>query len=143
MLLSLPKLLESYAEAEKEIIEMDIVRIAEKYTQRRIYMNNNGFTSEHWDDENGNPCGGITEGVGFTISWQNGPLRTNNRNGAFVEDVIKAVIDRMEYYEASKFSCPENVQTISALKSALLSQIARTQRRTEAGIEGTHAEDDV
>ena len=50
--------------------------------------------NEHWVDENGNPAGGITQGVGFTISWQNGPLGTGEErkepNGAFVENVILA-----------------------------------------------------
>ena len=56
---------------------------------------------EHWTDSDGNPTGGVSSGRGFTISWQNGPLgRGEDRvepNGAFVEDVIAAVIGRRRY----------------------------------------------
>jgi len=57
------------------------------------------FFSEQWMDADGNPAGGVTTGMGFTISWQNGPLgRDENRkipNGAFVENIIRAASDRL------------------------------------------------
>jgi len=69
------------------------------------------------------PTGGCTSGLGFTISWQNGPLgRGPDRaelNGAFVEDVIEAAKERLEYYQASKFVCKDNEQAIQYLELAL------------------------
>lgn len=62
-----------------------------------------GHFEEHWCDADGNPAGGVSSGKGFVCSWQNGPLgRGNDRrepNGAFVEDVIQAVIGRIEFYQ--------------------------------------------
>lgn len=100
------------------------------------------ITSEHWNDENGNPSGGNTFGNGFAIGWQNGPLgRGEERkepNGAFVEDVILAVIDRLEYYQASKFECKANFEAIRCLIEARDHLDARTKKREERQVEGTH-----
>jgi len=100
--------------------------------------------SEHWNDENGNPSGGSTYGQGFAISWQNGPLgRDNDRkepNGAFVEDITKAAIDRLKYYQESRFACDYNAKAIEHLEAALAEMNARTANREERAVEGTHAE---
>lgn len=99
--------------------------------------------SQHFDDENGNPAGGITYGHGFTIAWQNGPLleAKGGRNGAFVEDIILAAIDRFEYYQSGRFSCEENEEALMHLSLALNAMRKRLARRNKAGIEGTHQED--
>ena len=101
-----------------------------------------GFTSAHWTDSQGNPAGGVSSGTGFTISWQNGPLgRGPDRkepNGAFVEDVLAAVKERIEFYENSRFACEENE---IALKAIILAQKwldQRTQDREVRQVEGTH-----
>lgn len=98
--------------------------------------------SEHWVDEAGNPAGGSTFGDGFAISWQNGPLgRGNDRkepNGAFVENIIMAAIDRLNFYQNSKFACESNANTIRFLEQALTCQQYRTNKREERGVEGTH-----
>lgn len=103
-----------------------------------------GFSSAHFDDENGNPAGGTTHGVGFAIGWQHGPLgRDDNRqkpNGAFVEDIIDAAIDRLNYYQESKFACDYNANAIKCLKDALSHCEARTQDREDRSVEGTHKE---
>lgn len=103
------------------------------------------FNAEHWVDEEGKPAGGISQGVGFVISWQNGPLgRGGDRrepNGAFVETVIAAVKDRIHYYQRGEFACEENEEALSHLSQALDALNERTQRREAAGIEGTHAEE--
>ena len=86
--------------------------------------------NEQWVDTNGNPAGGINQGVGFTISWQNGPLNRGadrkEPNGAFVENVIKAVIDRLEFYQSSKFKSSYNEDAIADLKCALKTLNQRT-----------------
>ena len=105
-------------------------------------IEDNRITSEHWRDREGNPAGGITQGVGLLISWQNGPLGRGalrrGRNGAFVEDVIAAVVDRMEEYQASPFSCTYNQVAIDHLHRALGSLEARTADREAREVEGTH-----
>ena len=66
-----------------------------------------GFFQQHWLDDQGRPAGGVSTGKGFCISWQNGPLgqmgtaERQEPNGAFVEDVIQAVIGRIAFYQGS------------------------------------------
>lgn len=103
-----------------------------------------GHFEEHWSDDQGRPAGGVSTGKGFTISWQNGPLgRGLDRrepNGAFVEDVIQAVIGRIEFYQASQFACQENADGLMALYQAAKRLDDRTKDREQRAVEGTHAE---
>jgi hypothetical protein len=103
----------------------------------------NGYFQEHWNDTNENPAGGTSSGRGFTISWQNGPLgRGNDRkepNGAFVEDVLDAVIERIEFYQRSRFKCELNEQALDHLIAAATCLDSRTQEREARAVEGTHA----
>lgn len=98
------------------------------------------FTNDN--DPAGNPSGGTVKGIGIDISWQNGPIAIDGvrreRNGAFVEDLIIAAIQRMEYYQDSKFACEENALAIKNLEAALHCMAARTKRREAQGVEGTH-----
>lgn len=97
------------------------------------------------NDSAGNPGGGGVEGVGLKIDWQNGPLgRGSERkepNGAFVETVIAAAIQRIGYYQLAaneRFKCRENAIAITKLEEALLWLDKRTRDREERQIEGTH-----
>jgi hypothetical protein len=103
-----------------------------------------GFTAENHLDEQGNPAGGYVDGVGLHIEWQNGPLgRGEERiepNGAFVEDVIGAALQRIQHYQDSKFVCEENARAIVHLEQALTHLNLRTANREERGVEGTHTE---
>ena len=99
--------------------------------------------SQHFNDENDNPAGGTTEAIGLSIRWQNGPIPRNTRsiptpNGAFVETVIRAALDRLQYYQKSKFNCRENSLAITKLEEALLWLGHRTANREARGVEGTH-----
>jgi hypothetical protein len=98
--------------------------------------------SHHWNDTEGRPAGGATYGNGFAISWQNGPLgRGQERkepNGAFVEDIIAAAKDRLEYYQKSQFACNANAEAIASLEGALLVLGERTREREKRRVEGTH-----
>ncbi len=96
-------------------------------------------------DENGNPTGGHVRGIGLAIEWQNGPLgRGEERtypNGAFVETVLDAVKQRIEFYqEASgwKFACRENAIAITKVQEALFWLDHRTKARESRQVEGTH-----
>lgn len=106
-----------------------------------------GFKADNKLDENGNPTGGYVSGTGFTITWQDGPLGrvgTDERaepNGAFVEDVIGAAVQRIQHYQSAsggRFACEENGRALAALELALEHLDSRTKRRVEAGTEGTH-----
>jgi len=98
--------------------------------------------SQHEVDDNGNPAGGRTWGTGIQIDWQNGPLAVDGfrkePNGAFVEGVIQAAIDRLQHYQSGKFACRENALAITKLEEALHWCQHRTANRTKRGVEGTH-----
>jgi hypothetical protein len=102
------------------------------------------FVAVNNHDEQGHPAGGTVSGVGLSIQWQNGPLgRGEDRkapNGAFVETVIAAALQRIEDYQASKFKCRENALAITKLEEALHWLNARTQAREARQVEGTHAQ---
>lgn len=106
-----------------------------------------GFKATNDVDDFGNPTGGEVAGTGFGIAWQRGPLGrvgTEERvepNGAFVEDVIDAALQRIQFYQSAndgKFRCRENSIAVTKLEEALLWLDSRTSRRTKQGVEGTH-----
>jgi hypothetical protein len=101
-----------------------------------------GFQDEHWIDAAGNPAGGCSWGTGFAISWQNGPLERGpdrrQPNGAFVEDLIEVVLNRLAFYQNSPFACEQNRRAMHSLEGALAALSARTVEREARGVEGTH-----
>lgn len=101
-----------------------------------------GHYAENWTDEQGRPAGGVATGRGFTVSWQNGPLgRGNDRrepNGAFVEDVIQAVVGRIEFYQSTEFACESNAEALRHLQLAAEALASRTRDREARKVEGTH-----
>lgn len=103
------------------------------------------FKATNTTDWAGNPTGGTVQGTGLSISWQNGPLGRGEQrtepNGAFVETVIAAALNRLEFYQKTKFSCRENALAITKLEEALHWLDSRTSRRESQQIEGTHETD--
>lgn len=97
---------------------------------------------ENFIDNKGNPSGGTVKGIGIDIKWQDGPLGRDDckkeQNGAMVEGVIHSVIERIKFYQESKFNCRENSLAIPFLVQALCELKLRTQRRENDGTEGTH-----
>jgi hypothetical protein len=59
-------------------------------------------------------------------------------NGAFVEDVIAAAIDRIEFYQRGKFASDFNARALDHLTLALQELTARTADREARRVEGTH-----
>lgn len=102
------------------------------------------ITAHHEVAADGNPHGGVTIGVGLNIEWQKGPLgRGEERqepNGAFVETVIEAALDRLRFYQTTQFNCRENALAITKLEEALHWLNHRTADREARGVEGTHSE---
>ena len=58
--------------------------------------------------------------------------------GAFVEDVVDAVINRMEFYQSSKFACDENSEALQALRVAWNCMMERRRDRDQRGVLGKH-----
>jgi hypothetical protein len=99
--------------------------------------------ADHRLDASGSPAGGTTSARGLLIAWQDGPLgRGADRqepNGAFVETVLEAALNRLAHYQGTRFACPENANALRLIDAALAEIRARTSRREVAGTEGTHA----
>jgi hypothetical protein len=116
-----------------------------KKRRRKIMNAINEREIENIVDENGNPTGGGVTGTGLLIDWQNGPLgrgaQRQEPNGAFVETVISAAKQRLEFYQMAhggKFSCAENEDAITHLEAALTRLDERTKNRETREVEGTH-----
>ena len=94
-------------------------------------------------DDDGNPTGGHVYGPGLTIDWQNGPLGRPPKpaTGAFVEDVIEAARQRLEFYQKAsggRYACRENSIAITHLETALLFLYQRRMGREARGVQGEH-----
>ena len=103
------------------------------------------FNAVNETDDDENPAGGYVYGTGLDIGWQNGPLgRGPDRkapSGAFVETVIAAAKQRIEYYQQAsggKFACEANAFAIEHLDAALNVLHERTVEREARQVEGTH-----
>ena len=104
-----------------------------------IHRHARPFEAVYDTDDNGNPAGGRTTGMAFHIVWQNGPVdEEHGRNGAFVEEVVAAVINRIQFYQDSKFVCRENALVITKLEEAIHWMNHRTAERMRRGVEGTY-----
>ena len=99
------------------------------------------FEAENFD-ENGKPNGGYATATGIDIRWQQGPIVVGGveqePNGAFVETLMKILIQRMEYYQTTEFKCRENALVITKLEEALHWQQHRINSRAARGVLGTH-----
>lgn len=100
------------------------------------------FTVENDVDQDGTPAGGFANGLGMMINWQQGALSVDGErkepNGAFVETVIAAALQRIEHYQTTEFACSENAAAIEHLEAALQALDDRTKGREARGVEGTH-----
>ena len=91
-----------------------------------------------------NPTGGEVHGTGLDIAWQNGPRGQEGTdelaapNGAFVEDAIWAALQRLEFFQTSKYADDANAVAVSHLHQALQALNARRQERAKRGVEGKH-----
>ena len=95
-------------------------------------------------DKNGDPAGGYASGVGLEIKWQDGPVnrlegeKKDGLNGTFVEDVLEAVAQRLEFYQKSRFACKENAYALDDIRLALARLMDRRKDRQKRGVEGKH-----
>lgn len=125
---------------------------------RILYNVNPLIHAANLSDENGNPTGGwvnlhVTkngdnEFPALIINWQDGPIGTatnpdgtpalEDPNGAFVEDVLWAALQRLEFFNESKYRCRENSIAITKIEEALFILKDRQLSRAVRGVEGKH-----
>lgn len=75
--------------------------------------------------------------VWLQITWQEGPIPKGGQpNGVQIEDVLKAVIERLNVVNA-RLACSENLYAKDHILEALHHLALRTARRKQQGVEGT------
>jgi hypothetical protein len=101
-------------------------------------------TSDFSVDRGGNPTGGTTQmilrkgTVPISIVWQDGIVGDDGQTGAFVEDVIEAVLQRLRFFQTSKFRCRENAVAITHIEDGLNMLDARTRKRELENVENSY-----
>lgn len=104
--------------------------------------------SQFTTDRGGNPTGGVTKltveldeemiNTAMHIEWQNGIVGDDGQSGAFVEDVLEAARQRLQFFQASKFRCRENAIALTKIEEALQWLDWRTRQRLIQGMENTY-----
>lgn len=106
--------------------------------------------SEFRTDGAGHPTGGFTsmwvdgnsesEGLAaIQIHWQDGIIGPKGQNGAFIEDVIEAALQRLRWFNSRPESrCRENSLAITKLEEAMQWLDWRTRQRVIGGVENTY-----
>lgn len=121
---------------------------------RVAYNINPSLRAINGTDSNDNPTGGsvglIVRNVNtdnleaLRILWQNGPRGLEDGtltepNGAFVEDVLWAALQRLEFFNSNrKFMCRANSLAITHIEQALQALKDRQLERSHRGVEGKH-----
>lgn len=75
------------------------------------------------------------------LTFQHGPIKECGLNGLTNEDLLIIVADRLRSFQESRFACAENADALGSVEDALASLEARTVRRMQEGVEGTHSPD--
>ena len=73
-----------------------------------------------------------------TVSFQNGPVKEEGRNGLHNEDLLAIVVDRLQHFQKGDYSCRENALALTKLEEAMHWLNHRTAARRNRGVEGTH-----
>lgn len=77
-------------------------------------------------------------GIVADIHFQDGPINEVGVNGVGQEAILAILIDRLQCFQSSKYSCKENAVALTHLEEALNMLNSRTLKRKMYGVEGTH-----
>lgn len=111
---------------------------------RTHYNVQENIEAENKFDADGNPSGGAVAGNGLDVSWQQGPRGQPDTdellppNGAFVEDVLWAALQRLEFFNESKYRDRANSIAITHIEQALQALKDRQIERSYRNVEGKH-----
>ena len=79
----------------------------------------------------------LNQGVQSTVlKFQHGPVKEKGINGITNEQLLSVLIDRMEGFQSSRFSCRENAIVLTHLQDAAHWLNHRTVARLNRGVEG-------
>lgn len=116
---------------------------------REHYNVNPKLVAKNELDENENPTGGevrleLSGHPELLIKWQSKPRKVEGSdellppNGAFVEDVLWAALQRLEFFNETKYRDRGNSLAITHIEQALQALKDRQLQRTYRGVEGEH-----
>jgi len=121
---------------------------------RIAYNINHNLKANNKLDENNNPTGGdvslhVTkqgdpEYPALIVNWQDGPRGTvedgtlSDPNGAFIEDVLWAALQRLEFFNEGKYRDRANSLAITHIEQALQALKDRQLERLFRNVEGKH-----
>lgn len=126
---------------------------------RVAYNINPLLVATNQTDENENPTGGDvylqvtkngdSEFPALVVNWQDGARGTGETNadgspvlaepnGAFVEDVLWAALQRLEFFNESKYRDRANSLAITHIEQALQALKDRQLERSHRNVEGKH-----
>jgi xanthine dehydrogenase molybdopterin-binding subunit B len=98
----------------------------------------NGHRSLHPVDDHGNLDGGISYGNGWTIAWErnqhsrkHGPAGKKIPYGAYVQDIILAVLDRVKQINLTPSASPRTRKAQDNLEQALDAMDPRQEFHSE------------
>ena len=109
--------------------------------------------SEFTTDQDGNPTGGRTHmftkdpmtgdvdeeiAPALIVNWQDGIVGDDGQNGAFVEDVLEAARQRIQFFNSGRFRCRENSIAITKIEEALQWLDWRTRQRLQQDVENSY-----
>lgn len=122
--------------------------------QYRVHYNiNPNLVARNELDENENPTGGEvylqvtkdgdTEFPALVVNWQDGARgqadgSLADPNGAFVEDVLWAALQRLEFFNESKYRDRANSLAITHIEQALQALKDRQLERSHRNVEGKY-----
>jgi hypothetical protein len=72
------------------------------------------------------------------LVFQNGPIGEVGVNGLTHEVLLAILVDRLTSFQVGPYACDENAQALRHLRDAQAALLARTQKRTDRSVEGTH-----
>ena len=110
---------------------------------RKLRSGMHRFTEVYATDEPGpgNACHeyvilkGVSERVA-DVKFQKGPVKENEVNGCFIEDLLNIVVDRLEGFQSGDFACRENALALTKVQEALHWLNHRTADRIDRDVEG-------
>lgn len=110
--------------------------------------------SEFRENDQGWPTGGRTQAdvpsfgenaaygerhTVLLVDWQDGIVGEDGQNGAFVEDVLEAARQRLQYFQSRDTSrCRENAIALTHIETALAWLDFRTRARLLANVENSY-----
>lgn len=71
------------------------------------------------------------------VIFQKGPIKENESNGIFMEDLLAICIDRLQCFQAGGYACRENALALTKIQEAMHWLRHRTEDRKRRGVEGT------